>query len=60
MKKMRPSFEESWEELQAIRFGFFRPNRNFIDHARALAFLCSDYHTDDLFVAICKANRWNC
>ena len=57
--KPKLSFESFWEELQAIRYGFFTPNGNFIAHARALSSFCADHHTDDLFHAICRENRWN-
>jgi hypothetical protein len=60
MKKLKPNFEIFWMELQAIRYGFYCPNRNFIEHVRALSSLCDDHHTDDLFLAICKEYRWNC
>jgi hypothetical protein len=59
MRKLPPESEIFWNELQAIKYGFFRPDRNFIRHVRALSFLCDEHHTDDLFLAICKENGWN-
>jgi hypothetical protein len=59
MRKLNPNFQVFWQELQAIRYGFFRPDKNFIEHAQTLSSLCDDYHTDDLFLAICRETKWN-
>jgi hypothetical protein len=59
MRKLKPEFEIFWKELQAIRYGFFRPDRNFIGYVRTLSSLCDEHHTDDLFLAIYKETGWN-
>jgi len=59
MRKRNPNFQIFWQELQIIRYGFFRPDGNFIGQVRALSTLCDKYRTDDLFLALCKELRWN-
>jgi hypothetical protein len=59
MRKLNPEFEIFWQELQAMRYGFFRPDRNFVGHVRQLSYLCDEHHTDDLFLAIGREIRWS-
>ncbi len=58
MGTQKPTFQIFWKELETMRYGFFNPNRNFIDYAWALSSLCDAHHTDDLYLAITKELGW--
>lgn len=58
MTDPKTNFGMFWKDLQALRYRFSGPDLNFILFASALSSLCDEHHTDDLFVAIYKENKW--
>jgi hypothetical protein len=58
MRDPKANFGMFWKDLQALRYRFFGPDLNFILFVSAFSSLCDVHHTDDLFLAICRENKW--